>query len=1301
MLQLGSHSKQKSATFLIFLLALSLLSSFVYGDVASNQQLLTPSSALAGTTVTVDGHITGQKVGSKIEVRWKSEQEEVILTSSEIQQGGKYSIEVAIPNHATPGTYKIVSCIISVGDYCNPINNEFFVGAESVFTVTKTVLDPIQDAILTPLNHNQFPSIVGGPDEGFYGPYNSFLDGITPSLFIPRCYPPEHATVLDFDTDQIGLQPVTAGTTELSSIPQNVRIAPAGTITPRKAVHLNLGIGNNYRVANFAQPQRFVGLYVGDFATSGQPIELAAFDNTGAVVALDRLAQADAMVNTCMAVYVDDEPAISTITIRTDADIYFDRLFFSSTGSLAAQPQPATGSVEFIHPALDAELSTQRRQLIVGTIRIPVGLEIEEVTLSVPRWNRSRVDTRAIDFFPLWVDGDEQLYSFVASGIYLPEGETYISVTGTGPGVIASAFTVVTGIGTPPLHDEDIVGRVDIEPITMEVTQAIRGEVSLIPPGSEIEERSDTVLVHNKKTVVRGFARLRFPNGESYRGSIPVNAELVGSRNGEALPGSPLLPRNATTNLRVWPDRAETYHSSKQQTALSWNFELPDSWTNVGEIDLQLEVNSPRLTSHIEEHSEYGGNLNTIGLNGVTFRQQPNPDVNVWMVDYYYRCGPELVDGDRSTRRAGEGATPTGAESFCMGRAEGDIVNAKPNAWHAALAVLDWWNMAPFPSYFPDRFDYFNYVFAAAESPAITLADISSPILSPGSPANSDTLGIAFRSDVIVGTDGFGTMNVLMSSFVRGKAWGSPSFFRVTPNFATTAHEGAHTMGLRHTGNRHGESWWITRWSGDHGEIGRNREIVSAFDTLNMSALPFNNRHDYMSYGPLRWSSWDVWHHVEDAVGSNIARVDNRVDEHMVQFFEELFGLGAPPDESEIITLRGSINANTVTLETGFSLPGAILVTEGDLVFRVLDENGETISEMASVLLEPSDTPEEPKAFIAPLYIPAIASELIMFYKGEEITRKPITPAPDSVILTTPEVWPEEGAVNVSWSNIGGASERHLLQVSEDNETWYTLADTTENSASIIAEQLPFSGTGWRMRVQSSSGLAIAISPTAEVTFPARHLIPKIVLPIADSTVSSNTYINLHAATTRFSKNTDALQWIINGVQVAKGYKGISVAGEPGVYEIKLKHPDSELEDSINITVVADTDLDGLPDEWETKWGMNPNDPADQDRDDDGDGLTARGEYQSGASPASIDTDGDDYSDFVEAEVGTDPNDNTSQPTVWNDGSNAPRISETANQTSPDKKHDKGNETLIISLLIIVVCVALLTIFFWRRKPVN
>lgn len=78
-----------------------------------------------------------------------------------------------------------------------------------------------------------------------------------------------------------------------------------------------------------------------------------------------------------------------------------------------------------------------------------------------------------------------------------------------------------------------------------------------------------------------------------------------------------------------------------------------------------------------------------------------------------------------------------------------------------------------------------------------------------------------------------------------------------------------------------------------------------------------------------------------------------------------------------------------------------------------------------------------------------------------------------------------------------------------------------------------------------------------------------------------------------------------------------------------------------NPTSNSDSDLDGLPDDWEISYGLDPNDDTGNDGADgdyDNDDLTNSVEYAYGTDPSEDDTDGDGLDDDREVLIlGTDP----------------------------------------------------------------
>ena len=98
------------------------------------------------------------------------------------------------------------------------------------------------------------------------------------------------------------------------------------------------------------------------------------------------------------------------------------------------------------------------------------------------------------------------------------------------------------------------------------------------------------------------------------------------------------------------------------------------------------------------------------------------------------------------------------------------------------------------------------------------------------------------------------------------------------------------------------------------------------------------------------------------------------------------------------------------------------------------------------------------------------------------------------------------------------------------------------------------------------------------------------------------------------------------------------VAGNESEPQIEFESEPVEID--LAADADGDCDSDGLPNGWETEYGLDPRDPDDAVMDNDNDGLTNADEYQMGTDPTLGDTDGDGLGD-AEDLFPTDPTETT------------------------------------------------------------
>ncbi len=1110
------------------------------------------------------------------------------------------------------------------------------------------------------------------------------VDGLIdiPDVWLLRCGEPPGATIWDFDDQRPGPGPrVPASRSfpgEIRSMAGIVVEPENGTLSAPFALRVTGTSDDRGSWRTFmSDPTSYVGMYVGLVEPSAGPV-IVRLIAEGVDERLRRPMDIDEIVlgpeaspaNACLLVRERAGQLISTVEIRAYAtdgepvELDVDNVFFGY------DPYPAEGGFEradmrFIFPEPGTRVDAARGTRIAGRIAWPSGLGLGTVRIALPNWNRTELMSYEAQIedppFTVSEDGREFSTVFWVDNVRIPPGPVTINATVGTPGLFGEASLDLVGVGPPaPPPDEYadfVAGTVDILPWAMEVTQAIRGPLEIQAPTSVI--RDDFRLVEGKKTVVRGYAVQAFPvTGPPGRPQpISVTARLYGFRDGVTLPGSPLMPETGDRiDVFVGEPGPAAELNTRPFIDRTWNFLLPYTWT-VGNVTLRMEVNPASDPGYIEEQPLTSGFFNTL-TQIVSFQDTGRVSAFPTLVEFFWRCNQEQIND---------------GHNLCGGASVGDLKSDSPTETEARNSIGWWWKVLPARAEFP--------YFVAFGGVKLAARDTSPPIPIP-SPRNWgvvagipwDRLNSAFdrlycENNRVFPTRIASPQMRTFSYFLTpryapiggGCAWDWPTMFRTSISGPTLAQEAGHTTGLQHSGNGHNEEGTRRRWRNDDGEIASPFAPTWGFDTSAMavvSAPADGHVHDYLSYGESpKWTSVATWNHMFDALLLNRSFGDRRGTS----------AAGGAGDNSassdsgegtERVVVTASVTDDGLVLgpsylsyDSGTDLGDPIEVT-------LLDVDGEPIGTVEGWLL-PGLSHAEGAAPLVQFYLP-VGSEAVGFSLADNAGSVKVSGTGPSVDDLQVEV--TDRVLTLTWS--GASPNGFLAEATLDGINWWTIGSSDEPRLDVDLGELPFSGSGWQVRVQASDGMRVASALKMEVDMGTAAPIASIVAPLADIPVRTGMIPASASAASLGSQDDFEYRWMLDGEPIGQGREVLIPLFVPGRYEVTLTVTGSagDATDSVNVWVITDADGDGMDDDWETSSGLDPTDGTDGSTDADGDGIMNVWEFQAGTNPQSIDTDGDGYSDPVEMSGGSDPTDPTRIPSFLPGvpGTRALRIDETA-----------------------------------------
>jgi hypothetical protein len=742
----------------------------------------------------------------------------------------------------------------------------------------------------------------------------------------------------------------------------------------------------------------------------------------------------------------------------------------------------------------------------------------------------------------------------IATNLYMSPGPVYID---TNYVYFPSVDNSVQDILKLPLNASALVR--DLTADAIEVTQGIQNLANDVP------------LVSGKPTFVRAYGLEN--SGPS---ALAVDAYLYGTRNSVPLPGSPLHPIRG----RIAISTGITYVRANLNSG--WLFQLPDSWTQAGNISLHLVVDplqtymDPNLTNNTLDHTAaFSDRQSVCNIFIPVHTDAPIPSTNIanfsQMIDYAQRLWP----------------TP----SYISYSMDGSMDKLTICTWHGI----------PYPCYRPFHLpdDTWELFIALGE------IDIVSDLTSSCSPLfySNHYVGMVDPATDTGDTTGVGNY-VLPLTWVKFSDDLAASNDPFAPSSGETlAHELAHNLGRKHV-DCGGPSDVDTNYPYPTNQIDNiGNANHYGFDVKSLTPIAPGAANDVMSYCTPKWISDYNW----KALFNGLA---------------PLFTAAQPPalpalaNAASDILVTGAVTptANTGELGYAWNFPVSALSSQSLQRWQQLsDANAAAISASSpltvtyhvrllgptgAILADQTVIPVEPhvhqgssltNVFIAtfPAPVGTVAKVELMQDNTVLTSRSPGADVPSVTILNPAGGEVITGQLNLSWKTQDLDQNdvlHYMVQYSPDNgKTWRALVSEMGNlpGATTTSLTLQLSATpgslpsGALIRVAASDGYNTGIGVSKPFTITDRKPQPFILTPAPGDTSPAGQDAVLRGGASDAEDgiiNGAALSWTVDGQSSGTGEQVTLPGLAPGDHAVTLT-----AHDAVSQTAAAQATLTILP----------------------------------------------------------------------------------------------------------------------------